>query len=75
MGEVAGAWECPVDLLVKAQRSGTLFRVADCYRNGGEWFAWGFRFPLKTEGWEPVAWMPRPPIPSEEEVRAWLAAA
>lgn len=74
MREVPDAEACPVDLLVKAKNSIALFRVPDGYRYGDQWFSRAYHFPLSTAGWEPVAWMPVPPIPSVEEVRACRAA-
>lgn len=74
MEELADAGTAVVDLLVKAASSRGRFRVPDCYFTGTHWFSRHYRPPLQTVGWEPVAWMPVPPIPSEEEVRACPAA-
>jgi hypothetical protein len=58
-----------VDLLVKADSSGTLFRVPDCFVRDGEWWSQFYHYPLRVCRWHPVAWMPIPKIPSVEEFR------
>jgi hypothetical protein len=57
-----------VDLLIKAERSGALFRIPDCLINNGEWWSLFHKYPLRDVGWHPVAWMPIPEIPSEDDL-------
>lgn len=54
-----------VDLLVKTEHYGLLFRVPDCFLNNGEWWSIFYKWPLRDMGWHPVGWMPVPEIPIE----------
>lgn len=57
-----------IDLLVRANHSGSLFRVPDCFIYASMWWSRFYHYPLKDAGWEPVAWMSPPEILSEEEL-------
>lgn len=74
MGDIAATMLCPVDLLIKSRRMRGLFRVPDCYLEGGQWFSRYYCIPLKRMGWRPVAWMYTPIFPSERELAACRAA-
>jgi hypothetical protein len=57
-----------VDLLVRAERIGALFRIPNCFIYEREWWSIFYKYPLRDVGWRPVAWMPIPAIPSEDEL-------